>query len=237
MLKKHLVSLIALVLFSSVSFSNVEVLPKNLVALSSPVGNQLFLRSYRATYFWPLMLQFESQENLAYCSIASSVMVLNALNIPAPIFNKHGPYQMFTQDNFFTEAVEKVLPDQLVKKHGATLDQISQALKTFPVTVRTVHADQMTLSEFRVLAKNIVASKNSYMIINFLRKGLDEQGMGHMSPLAAYDQGSDRFLLLDVARYRYPSVWIKTKDLWNAMHTKDSGANAYRGFVIVSRKR
>lgn len=52
------------------------------------------------------------------------------------------------------------------------------------------------------------------------------------SPLAAYDLQSDRFLLLDVARYKYPAYWVKTEDLWNAVNTKDD--NTYRGFIMIS---
>ncbi|OGT49136.1 MAG: hypothetical protein A3F17_06675 [Gammaproteobacteria bacterium RIFCSPHIGHO2_12_FULL_41_15] len=233
---KKLLVLLVVIFSTSVSFSATETLPKKLIALSSSVGNKFFIRSYSSNYFWPLALQFVTQENLAYCSIASSVMVLNALNIPAPAFSTHGPFKMFTQDNFFTPAVEKILPATLIKKQGSTLDQINQALVTFPVSIITIHADKITVNQFRVLAKKIITTNNSYIIINFLRTKLGEQGMGHMSPLVAYDSRSDRFLMLDVARYRYPPVWIKTQNLWNAMHTIDEDAHAYRGFLVVSKK-
>jgi hypothetical protein len=235
MFKKILATLLTVsILITSASFS--AMLPKQLIALPSPEGNQLFIHSYSSNYFWPLDLQFVSQENLAYCSIASSVMILNALNIPAPTDPIYAPYKTFTQNNFFTPAVEKILPASLVKRRGATLEQISQALATFPVTVSTTHADKITVDQFRELAKKVIATNSGYIIVNFLRTALDEQGSGHMSPLAAYDAQSDRFLLLDVARYRYPPVWIKTQDLWNAMHTADADAHAYRGFLIVSKK-
>ena len=238
MFKKSLIVLLATVaFFTSASFSATEVLPKQLIALSSSVGNKLFTRSYSPSYFWPLELQFTTQENLAYCSIASSVMVLNALDVPAPVFSTHGPFKMFTQDNFFTPAVEKIIPTSLVTKQGSTLDQISQALATFPISVSTTHADKITVNQFRTLAKKTIATNSGYIIINFLRTTLGEQGMGHISPLVAYDSKSDRFLMLDVARYRYPPVWVKTQDLWNAMHTTDADAHAYRGFLIVSKKR
>lgn len=222
-------------LFSTCCFAT-EPLPKPLIALSTPEGNKLFIRSYASSYFWPLTLNFVTQENLAYCGIASSVMVLNALQIPAPLFNSRASFRMFTQDNFFISAVEKIIPASKVKKQGVTLDQISQALKVFPVSVTTVHADKITLNEFRALAKKTIITQKGYLIINFLRTGLGENGSGHMSPLAAYDAKTDRFLLLDVAKYRYPVAWIKTQDLWNAMNTFDATAHAYRGFLIIKIK-
>jgi hypothetical protein len=41
--------------------------------------------------------------------------------------------------------------------------------------------------------------------------------------------------MLDVARYKYPPAWVKAADLWQAMNTEDSDAQAKRGFVVVSR--
>ena len=65
------------------------------------------------------------------------------------------------------------------------------------------------------------------MIVNYLRKALGEQKGGHISPLAAYDAKTDRFLILDVARYKYPPVWVKTADMFAAMNTPDA-ANGNR---------
>ena len=45
--------------------------------------------------------------------------------------------------------------------------------------------------------------------MNYLRKAIGQERGGHISPLAAYDAKSDRFLILDVARYKYPPVWVK----------------------------
>lgn len=64
-----------------------------------------------------------------------------------------------------------------------------------------------------------------------------QQKGGHISPLAAYDRETDRFMILDVARYKYPPVWVKTEDLFAAMNTPDSdNDNRSRGYVLVSRR-
>lgn len=207
--------------------------PANLIPLDTPQGEQIFSQSQKSDYFWRLNLQFVSQDNLGYCSIASSVMVLNALNVTAPSDPNFGPYKTFTQNNFFTAAVEKVLPSELVKKQGATIEQISKALATFGVKVQHFYANEITINDFRMLAVNTINNKDGYIIVNFLRPALGEQAGGHFSPLAAYDKKTDRFLILDVARYRYPPVWVKTEDLWKAMNTFDSDAHVYRGFIIV----
>jgi Phytochelatin synthase len=162
-------------------------------------------------------------------------MVLNALKVEAPKDPTYEPYRMFTQDNFFTPDVKKVLPPELVRKQGVTLKQITEALKTFHVKVKTYYANDLTLEKFRSLAADTTSQNRGYIIVNFLRTGLGEEGGGHFSPLAAYDKKTDRFLMLDVARYRYPPVWVTTADLWKGINTRDAGANASRGFVILSQ--
>jgi hypothetical protein len=228
---------ISLLFFAPMLFASHQPLPNNIIPAASTAGIALFNRSHATDYFWRLENQFVTQKNQTYCSIASSVMVLNALNIPAPQDLTYAPHAYFTQDNFFTPAVEKVLPSALVKKQGSSLAQLSQALATFAVTVKTFHSNETSLTEFRQLAKKVIQEKSGYIIVNFSRTSLGETGGGHLSPLAAYDENTDRFLMLDVARYRYPPAWIKTQDLWNAMNTMDKPAAAFRGFVVVYLKR
>ena len=55
-----------------------------------------------------------------------------------------------------------------------------------------------------------LAEPNRYVIVNYLRRTLGQERGGHISPLAAYDADADRFLILDVSRYKYPPVWVKT---------------------------
>ena len=68
----------------------------------------------------------------------------------------------------------------------------------------------------------LLKSGKAYVIVNVYRSKMHEHKGGHMSPLAAYDKRTDRFLFMDVSRYKYPPVWVKTQDLWNVMNTKDN---------------
>lgn len=234
---KRKVFLMSLIFICATSIAAPLPLPKNLIPLNSPEGTQIFKRNQNLDYFWRLNSNFVSQNNLAFCSIASSVMVLNALNVMAPRDPNYGSYRIFTQNNFFTPKVEALLPSALVRKQGASLEQISRAIATFGVKVTTIHANQSSLDNFRRLAKSTIENNHGYIIVNFLRPALGEEGGGHMSPLAAYDKKTDRFLMLDVARYRYGVSWIKTQDLWKAMNTFDKEANAYRGFILAQHFR
>ena len=73
------------------------------------------------------------------------------------------------------------------------------------------------------------------MLINFSRETMsdDGQGGGHFSPLAAYDEETDSFLVVDVARYKYPPFWVDADLLWQAMATTDAVSDRHRGYVII----
>ena len=70
-----------------------------------------------------------------------------------------------------------------------------------------------------------------------LRRSLGQDTGVHISPVAAYDADADAFLILDVARYKYPPVWVKAAALFDAMNTADSAnGNRTRGFVLIEAK-
>ena len=74
------------------------------------------------------------------------------------------------------------------------------------------------------------------MIVNYLRDAIGQEKGGHISPLAAYDTETDRFLILDVSRYKYPPVWVTTPKLFAALNTTDAdNQNRTRGFVLVQK--
>ena len=83
----------------------------------------------------------------------------------------------------------------------------------------TLHDGPKLPRAFRAAARVYLAQKDRFVIVNYLRKALGQEIGGHISPLAAYDSEADRFLILDVARYKYPPVWVKASDLFDAMNT------------------
>jgi hypothetical protein len=164
----------------------------------------------------------------------SLVMVMNALHVPAPSTPEFEPYKTFTQDNFLNDQTEKILPRAVLAKQGMTLDQIGAIARTYPVTAEVHHAGDSNVEEFRSLALDYLGQKDHYVVINYLRRAIGQETGGHISPLAAYDADTDRFLVLDVSRYKYPPVWVSTADLFAAMNTQDSvNENRTRGFVLL----
>jgi len=163
-------------------------------------------------------------------------MVLNALDIPAPIDPVYVRFPMFTQNNLFNAKTEQVVSAKKVAQQGMTLDQLGDLLATYPVETKVYHAGDSSLDQFRKLAVENLKQPGNFILVNYLRSSLGQQTSGHISPLGAYDQTSDHFLILDVARFKYPPVWVKTEQLWRAMNTIDEASGKTRGFVLVSRQ-
>jgi Phytochelatin synthase len=181
-------------------------------------------------------MQFVTQINQAYCGVASMIMVLNSLGVTAPEASQYKPYNVFTQENFFSnEKTRGVVAPEIVAKKGMTLQQIGSLLASYGVNVKVYHATDSSLESFRNRASENLKQKNNLIIINYLRKEIGQEKGGHISPLAAYNEQTDRFLILDVSRYKYPPVWVKTADLWKAINTTDSDSKKARGFVFVSK--
>ncbi len=210
-------------------------LPQDLVAVDSLQGQELLMASTARQDYFPLSNQFITQKNGAFCGVASSVMILNALGIPAPQAPEYGPYRTFTQENFFSPTAQTVLTGDQVSRGGMTLEQLGQLLATYPVQTKIYHQSDSSLEQFRALAQTNLKEPGNFVLINYSRKSLGQEGGGHISPLAAYNAQADRFLILDVSRYKYPPVWVKSDQLWQAMGGIDRASGKTRGFVVVQR--
>jgi hypothetical protein len=211
-------------------------LPSNLTDLNSVEGEKFFLESGALAAYFPIADNFVTQKTQAYCGVASIVMVLNAVGAPAPASPEYQPYKTFTQDNLLDERSDAVLPRELLARQGMTLDQLGGLLALHPVTIEVQHAADGGLDAFRAAARDYLAAKDHFVIVNYLRKAIGQQIGGHISPLAAYDAKVDRFLILDVARYKYPPVWVKASDLFDAMNTTDAANdNKTRGYVLIAK--
>jgi hypothetical protein len=234
-MKKWLITLVFTIifLFSQSDFAATLNLPENLIGLDTPKGEQLLFSSTVHQSYMPLSMQFVTQNDQSYCGIATMVMVLNALNIQAPLTPDIAPFTTFTQSNIFNEKTERILPKATLLNEGMTLDQLGEMLKTFPLNIEVKHTSITNLNEFVSLAKEYLGTPNHYVVVNYLRSSIGQELGGHISPLAAYDKNTDRFLILDVSRYKYPPVWVKSSELFAAMNTFDSSSGKSRGFILI----
>jgi hypothetical protein len=228
-------TLLFLALLATGAAADTLALPDRLVDLRSPRGEAFLLEAHALEAYFPISVVFETQKTQAYCGVASTVMVLNALHAPAPTTPEYQPFNVFTQDNVLDYKSDAIRPRELLAHRGMTLDQLGGILALHPVTVEVHHAAPGGVDEFRKLAADYLSRENHFVIVNYYRKALGQEWGGHISPLAAYDEKADRFLILDVARYKYPPVWVTTSDLFDSMNTPDpDNADKTRGYVLIA---
>jgi len=67
-----------------------------------------------------------------------------------------------------------------------------------------VYADALSLDTFRERLKANLGSAGDFVVVNYDRRVLKQSGAEHISPVGAYDEAQDAFLVLDEAAYKYP---------------------------------
>ena len=234
--KLHSMLFVACLFFTTLSFA-VEPLPDNLLAFDSKYSTHLIKQNANNGTI-KLLEHFATQQTVTYCGPASAITILNAMDIAAPIDQVPAPidpgyfeFAYFSQNNFFSDAVQDIILPEQVANNGMTLTELADAIATWGVKATPYFANEMTLGEFRAKIKYALAH-DKYIIVNFLRSAMQQQGGGHHSPVAAYDRVSDRFLVLDVARYKYQSYWVTAEDLWVSSKTMDGDLS--RGFIVIA---
>ncbi|NES23796.1 MAG: glutathione gamma-glutamylcysteinyltransferase, partial [Symploca sp. SIO3E6] len=117
-------------------------LTENLINLNSIEGEELLIESQAKQDYLPLSIQFVTQKNSTYCGVASMVMVLNALSVPAPETPEFGKYNTFTQDNLFSAKAREVITPEVVARQGMTLEEFGRLLESYPVTAEIHQGDE-----------------------------------------------------------------------------------------------
>jgi len=115
------------------------------------------------------------------------------------------------------------------------------ALRSLPLTTPTATATQRKhshspLIEFRDIIKSAVRTTDEILVVSFSRSAMGQTGDGHFSPIAGYDDETDRVLVMDVARFKYAPYWAKVEELYEAMKPKDPDTGMCRGWLLVRAK-
>lgn len=240
--------------------ANQEASTVHLVSYQSVEGIQRFQRTSINKDFFALSNAFVAQPDGLTCGPTTASIVLNALHsgskkgeVPLSVVSqedkKYLPKQArpeffkYTPKNFFTPSVSHIKSREEV--YGKPINGKSD----FGFQLRQLHKALLALdvlSELHVITKESqyqemkrkwiqnLSLTNDYIIVNYYRKSLGQKGGGHFSPVGAYDKKSDSFLILDVNPETAPWVWVKSRDIFNAMKTFDTVEN--RGYLLVKNK-
>lgn len=233
---------------------------KALVPWNSEESAQRLDQSEAKTDFFSLANNFSSQNNKLVCGLASSTIILNTLrlrkseNLPkdkTSISESEKKYITFdpylpkyTQENILSSKTKKKievlgkpinLNGEMKKDYGLQLRQLAHTLETHHLNITLRIADK-NITDKQIkneLIKNL-KTKNDYILVNYQRNALGQEGGGHISPLGAYDQKTDSFLIMDVNPNKAPWVWVRSDILIKAMRTFDMIEN--RGYLLISEK-
>lgn len=209
-------------------------LPSRLVAFSSEAGKKIFrdaLKEGHMENFFTLSENLQIQSEPAYCGLGTLTMVLNSLQID-PGRNWKGIWRWFSEDMF-----DCCTSLATIQKNGITLDQFWCLAKCNGADACLIRTDRSSENEFRRLVRMSTSCNNSnhlfYIVVNFDRKVLEQTGDGHFSVIAGYNEKLDLVLLMETARFKYPSYWVPLSDLWRAMSSLDSTSGKTRGFLTM----
>ncbi|MEQ9259807.1 MAG: phytochelatin synthase family protein [Roseovarius sp.] len=205
-----------------------------LVYLTTEAGAERLIETDLNRDYFPLASYLEYEKILTFCGPATVAAVANSLGIPRPSPDRLYPWTLFTQDTLFNEANQKLKSYAMVEHEGLTLAELDTFIENLGMAAEHRFADETSVDELREAIKTALVDGNTRFVANYSRKALPQEGDGHISPVAAYDEATDTVLILDVAKYKYPPVWITVETLHAGMMMVDTGSNRSRGFVLVS---
>uniref|UniRef100_A0A7S4VI28 glutathione gamma-glutamylcysteinyltransferase n=1 Tax=Alexandrium monilatum TaxID=311494 RepID=A0A7S4VI28_9DINO len=210
-------------------------LPPPAIAFSSPEGRELFheaLSQGTAEIFYPLIEQFHTQAEPAFCGLATLVMVLNALNVDPGSMWK-GPWRWYHE-----EALDCCKDTAEIKKDGIEWQEWLCLARCQGLAVEAVRADEdgASLASFEAQVASVSSRPGGqFLVVSYSRKAVDQSGDGHYSPIGAYHRGRSLALVLDTARFKYPPHWLPVAKLWEAMQRRNEGTNRSRGYAVLAR--
>lgn len=217
----------------AVTSSHRRPLPATLIPFSSEQGRALFreaLESRHLEAFFPLIEQFHTQSDPAFCGLGSLVMVLNALGVdPGRVWR--GPWRWFSE-----ELLDCCTPLSKVRVAGVTVDEVACLARCNGAEVELGSPARHSLSDFRAAVEGATRAGSSLLIASYSRTALGQTGGGHFSPIGGYHAASDALLVLDVARFKYPPHWVPLPVMFEAMRADDPVTGRPRGWLTL-RKR
>ena len=228
-----------------------------LVNWNSEQGIQRLSESQYKIDFFQLANHFQTQPNGILCGPTSASIVLNAMRLgkkddrlPYTKFDKQdGKYiptgfdpriNMYRPDNFIGSLTDEV------KTRAQIFGEPIDSKPDFGLQIRQLHGmflahgavsslrvvnDEISIDNMRSEMVSNLQSKDDFVVINYARKLLGQEGPGHISPLGAYHKASDSFLILDVTSYEHNWVWVSAASLYQAMNSFDTVEN--RGYLLI----
>lgn len=178
---------------------------------------------------------FQTQNNPATCGLATLSMVLNSLELdPDKIWK--GPWRWFNEDS-----LDCCSPSEAILNKGINFEEFLCESKCNGAKVDSFRVYKpedgdwtFEISKFRNFVINCCKCSEKKLVLSYSRKLLDQTGDGHYSPVGGYHEESNKILILDVARFKYPPHWVSVETIVKAMAEIDPTTQKPRGYFIMS---
>jgi len=203
------------------------------VAFSSKKGREVFreaLREGGMECYFPLAEQFRTQDEPAYCGLGTLVMVLNALAIdPGKAWK--GVWRWYSE-----EMLDCCKSLNQIKAEGIIMKEFSCLALCNGAEVVEKNPVDNTLAEFRQDVLRVCSDPTckQVAVVNYSRKGMEQTGDGHYSPIGGYNQKLDLLLIMDVARFKYPPHCAPLEVVYESMKRIDPDSKKCRGWLLLS---
>jgi hypothetical protein len=215
-------------------------LPPPSISFSSTEGREIFKKALQQGYlnaYFRLSETFTTQAHPSFCSLGSLSMALNALLVdPGRVWQ--GVWRWFDES-----MLDCCQPLDVTRLKGLTLATLACLAHCNAAHVTLHYGPSVSEEEFRRDIKTVtgvgpedstgVSPEFTVMIVSYTRKGLRQSGSGHFSPIGGYEEESDRVLIMDVARFKYPPHWVPLKDLYQSMQDIDPESGKPRGYILL----
>ena len=223
-------------------------LPQNLLDYRSSESRSRLCRTLQTGYavpFLSLSSCYNTQSQLTYCGLSTLSIILNSLQI-------YPRRRWKTITGWYTnKLLDKCVYKDGLKEPGTTLEEFVY-LAECNGAVATVVRPNNSIAQLEKFVQSLErvctggeqpSDENNngeipkeLMAISYSREAVGQFGGGHYSPVAALDRETNSVLMLDTARYKYPSHWIPVELVFQAMLPIDIVAGRIRGYIVLEAK-
>lgn len=212
-------------------------LPPNLISFESDRGRRMFKEAMAAGFaenYFSLAGNFATQHDPSSCGPSALSMVLNSLSID-PGRPWKGVWRWWSD-----QTLSCLSPLEELDGRGITFGGFERLGECNGLSVVAKRGDRHSYEEFVEDIKTVCKSPGDVqLVISFSRKALGQTGDGHFSPVAAFweaPDGSEPYtLVLDVARFKYPSYFVSLRDLYQATKLIDRETGLSRGWYLMRK--
>jgi hypothetical protein len=205
-----------------------------------------YLRGAPGSAYWQVAPHLIQQATDSSCSLATAVMLLNAVRGCEGHLRRAGP----VREDSLLDALDDDVWRAAVAHDGNGLSLtefagcMERALARFacggwrveivPVTDAGAAVGTLRAALIEMERDGTGFAAANFHLDLFYGDGVD---VGHFSPIGAYDAAHDLVLMLDVYKKDYEPVWAPLPRLAKAMATLSRKTGEPRGYALVKRRR